>query len=518
MKYQRILFIVLMYLAIYPLRLFAQSESITITPRASNNYVIPPGTDHNTIYFDVGFPGSYPAMKYRYHQYVDYSEVYGSPVTFPSQPYSGSFSFPLQYGWHSISVSLDKSNDGSNWTQVSSNSTSVTLSQNHRIIVQNSFDGSGLHEGFVTIDFSHVQSGTENIWSKNSNHSIFASDEGTTHNGYSQGFLNWSGFGSPEENVWPYFDVIGDATYTANFDRVVYAYFQNNFDGVGSGGVIDVRNQQYTSPTYALSCIRSKSIVAQAFNQPFGGLEYAFSDWSPGGSQSASTAFYPQGTVTYTANFVFSKPQQPLNLQASGSVGQHVQLQWSANPHANVSFEIYRERKNESSQLAGTVGSGGTSWTDVDVVITGTGDDELLQYHVFSSYSGVLSDPSSAVICAKYFPTSTEKDIAKMDEDVALPTSYRVGNYPNPFNPSTTISYHLAKAASVNLEVYDMMGRKIRTLIDGSKSAGYFSVVWNSKDESGRDVSSGVYLYRFTATPTNGEKPFQQSGKLMLMK
>jgi len=63
-----------------------------------------------------------------------------------------------------------------------------------------------------------------------------------------------------------------------------------------------------------------------------------------------------------------------------------------------------------------------------------------------------------------------------------------------------------------------MMGRRVRTLVDGSKSAGYFNVVWNSKDESGRDVSSGVYLYRFTATPNNGEKAFRQSGKLMLMK
>jgi len=89
-------------------------------------------------------------------------------------------------------------------------------------------------------------------------------------------------------------------------------------------------------------------------------------------------------------------------------------------------------------------------------------------------------------------------------------------NYPNPFNPSTTISYELAKNASVKLDVYDVMGRKIRSLLDDSKSAGYYTVVWNGRDEAGSDVSSGVYIYQFVATPSNGERAFKQSGKLML--
>ena len=62
------------------------------------------------------------------------------------------------------------------------------------------------------------------------------------------------------------------------------------------------------------------------------------------------------------------------------------------------------------------------------------------------------------------------------------------------------------------------MGRKVRSLVDATKSAGYFIVVWNGRDETGRDVSSGTYFYRFNATPENGEKPFKHSGKLMLMR
>ncbi len=83
-------------------------------------------------------------------------------------------------------------------------------------------------------------------------------------------------------------------------------------------------------------------------------------------------------------------------------------------------------------------------------------------------------------------------------------------------NPSVTIAYQLQKDASIRLEVYDIAGRRVQSLVDGGKVAGYCTVVWNGRDKSGSDVSSGVYLYRLTATPTNGEKAFSQSGKLML--
>jgi hypothetical protein len=67
-------------------------------------------------------------------------------------------------------------------------------------------------------------------------------------------------------------------------------------------------------------------------------------------------------------------------------------------------------------------------------------------------------------------------------------------NYPNPFNPSTTISYSLAKASSVSLIVYDITGRVVTTLVDGKKSAGSYSIPWDASN-----VSSGVYFYKLSA-------------------
>ncbi len=69
-------------------------------------------------------------------------------------------------------------------------------------------------------------------------------------------------------------------------------------------------------------------------------------------------------------------------------------------------------------------------------------------------------------------------------------------NYPNPFNPETVIRYSLDKTQKVQLAVYDLTGRKIRTLTNGIKSQGLHSVSWNGCDDKERAVSSGVYMYK----------------------
>ncbi|MCX6149571.1 MAG: YCF48-related protein [Ignavibacteriales bacterium] len=68
-------------------------------------------------------------------------------------------------------------------------------------------------------------------------------------------------------------------------------------------------------------------------------------------------------------------------------------------------------------------------------------------------------------------------------------------NYPNPFNPTTTISYNLPSDGRVTIKVYDMLGREVKTLVNDYKNAGSYSVVWNSKDIYDNEVSSGIYFY-----------------------
>ena len=72
-------------------------------------------------------------------------------------------------------------------------------------------------------------------------------------------------------------------------------------------------------------------------------------------------------------------------------------------------------------------------------------------------------------------------------------------NYPNPFNPATTIAFSLKAAGPVSLRIYDPAGRLIRTLVDGSRTAGNHEVSWNGLDDAGRQVTSGVYFYSLAA-------------------
>ncbi len=90
-------------------------------------------------------------------------------------------------------------------------------------------------------------------------------------------------------------------------------------------------------------------------------------------------------------------------------------------------------------------------------------------------------------------------DIRDNDEPI-LPKTFSVAqNYPNPFNPATTITYALPTATRVTVDIYNILGRKTRTLINERQSAGSHTVVWDGSDDHGRDVASGVYFYRITA-------------------
>jgi M6 family metalloprotease-like protein len=107
--------------------------------------------------------------------------------------------------------------------------------------------------------------------------------------------------------------------------------------------------------------------------------------------------------------------------------------------------------------------------------------------------SFVLRDDRLAVQAADLqaeLPTAVEASTALPMEFQLLP------NYPNPFNPETTIRYALPEAAQVHLRVYNVLGQEVRTLVDGFQEVGVQTVVWDGRTGGGQNVSSGVYVYR----------------------
>jgi hypothetical protein len=85
----------------------------------------------------------------------------------------------------------------------------------------------------------------------------------------------------------------------------------------------------------------------------------------------------------------------------------------------------------------------------------------------------------------------------------AVPTETRIiGNYPNPFNPSTTIRYALSVDSPVSVRVYNMLGQEVATLVNGFQKAGEQSVEWHGTNNFGQAVASGLYIYRLQAGNT----------------
>jgi hypothetical protein len=94
----------------------------------------------------------------------------------------------------------------------------------------------------------------------------------------------------------------------------------------------------------------------------------------------------------------------------------------------------------------------------------------------------------------------TEGPASGIESEVAMPTNLRIeGNYPNPFNPSTTIRFSLPKLQQVSLEIVDVWGRHVRTLVDGRLLSGVHEVRWDGRDAASHAVASGIYFCRLKA-------------------
>ncbi|MBD3257082.1 M6 family metalloprotease domain-containing protein, partial [candidate division GN15 bacterium] len=122
-------------------------------------------------------------------------------------------------------------------------------------------------------------------------------------------------------------------------------------------------------------------------------------------------------------------------------------------------------------------------------------------YSSDSLFVGITNISSSATTMYADLRVDTSSIITGHDGEPKppLPVSFELAqNYPNPFNPSTTIQFDLDESAEIKLTVYNSLGQKVRTLVEGTYPAGITDVVWDATDKDGQSVASGVYLYRMT--------------------
>ena len=123
------------------------------------------------------------------------------------------------------------------------------------------------------------------------------------------------------------------------------------------------------------------------------------------------------------------------------------------------------------------------------------------------------TSPSPEGFQPQFVGGSARNPVAVWDGGGTLPARFELAqNYPNPFNPETSLRLALPTAGQVTLDIYNLLGQRVITLFDGPAQAGYLELRWNGRDQSGRQVGSGVYFYRMVA----GD--FQQVRKMVLLK
>ena len=130
--------------------------------------------------------------------------------------------------------------------------------------------------------------------------------------------------------------------------------------------------------------------------------------------------------------------------------------------------------------------------------------------------SGSIGDPSLVTNPgdASSFPNPTS-----VENIGSIVSTYKLNsNYPNPFNPTTNISFNLPEASEVKIEIYNSLGQLVNTIANNSYGPGSFNAVWNATDEYGKKVTSGMYIYRMTAKSEIDGNQFVDSKRMLLVK
>jgi hypothetical protein len=100
-----------------------------------------------------------------------------------------------------------------------------------------------------------------------------------------------------------------------------------------------------------------------------------------------------------------------------------------------------------------------------------------------------------------------------LKDGITTPKVFSLGqNYPNPFNPVTRFNVGIPKTAEVNIRIYDLLGRRIATILNGDQNPGYRTVEWDGKDSRGQEVPTGIYFVRMSSDE------FSATQKVLLMR
>lgn len=263
-------------------------------------------------------------------------------------------------------------------------------------------------------------------------------------------------------------------THKISFDYLVgknYVLVKTNTPGLE----YKVNNVSYTSPRVFSWDISSSQTLTAVSPQSTGEYRYVFQNWSNGDTNLTQNISVNANTNTYIANF---KPQFRLFAMEDPS-GLPVIINYPYNYFDSGSVVNVTVTPLQVQYMGQTwyfnhwFGTGNGSYSGTNTVAHVTMLGPVNQFVVFDTVQTIGIQPISSEIPSKY-------------------NLYQ--NYPNPFNPETKIKFDIANSGLVNLKVYDMLGKEVKTLYSGNLNAGKYEFNFNA-----RELASGMYIYKLQA-------------------
>lgn len=259
------------------------------------------------------------------------------------------------------------------------------------------------------------------------------------------------------------------------------------------------------------------------------GLEYvngnATFEGGREGILQADLNFY-QGQNQYTIKDIFGDrgigdpdpPAAPQNLTLTNE-GGYPRLRWNANSEPDLlEYHLYKELTincfpcQVDTFIYVTTD---TTYLDQSFTIGGRPPFDFAEYWVTAVDVLQHESPVSNSRSTKGQSWIQWKQVVKSD----IPNTYRLHrNYPNPFNPVTKINYDLPEPSVVTLSIYNLLGEKVRTLIDSKIQFGFINLAWNGTNNSGMQVPSGIYIYKINASSLETNRQFTESKKMILIR
>jgi hypothetical protein len=388
----------------------------------------------------------------------------------------------------------------------------ISFNLGYTIIVENNFGG-----GTVSVNSNTVNSGTSFVI--NSGEYLYLNAIEQSYGGYSRVWNTNGNNNSEWDKNSNFYSSSQSCSYTptgnangthltAGLRPIYNVTFQNNF----GSGIIYLDGSQYSSGS-SIPKVELNYVTANAQWQCINYIEYTFNRWQDYNT-SNPRSFQVNGDITYTAYYVGKPTNSVEYVSAGGNVGNPIVVTWTDNTNTAVTqFQIWRKVKHNGVTgdpvLLTTVGRGVQTYTDYSYAITDGYTDDLIWYDVRAYYSteGTYSDPDWVAAFGMENMNKQENNFVVQTTETEIPTEYLISNYPNPFNPTTTINYQLPESGFVTLKVYDSLGKELATLVNENKAAGYYKVNFNASK-----LSSGIYIYKLTSNNVNISK------KMILMK